>query len=993
MSLEGHASWMSLEWQQDGQDLDCSIEELLIAQLSKAERSLAAQHQRVIQQMRQRLQATSMTQLESYIARLRKENETLRTRLALFAGSGDAAAGCAAGSMSNMVTNEEDQKLRNAARDIAVIRSDSLTSLEDSEEGQGCEPIRPDSSEKKRVPDPPSTQPLRLPGELDYDLMEEKRASDHGNAFTKTISARPRSTTTNWIQRRRGLRQDSIDKDPEHIDKHHAYQLLDVWVGHHYQEQGLENSVYSLHLGMQRRADTLNDLEDAEKEFQGAGSYSTYHQTGWLRNIVVHPYSPYKSAWDIGSLILVLYDMIMIPMSFFDLPESTPLTFMSWTTRIYWTIDMPLSFVSGYVTADGTIELRLKMICKRYSRGWLLLDVLVVGVDWLEIVLSAAAESLGFARLGKASRIFRILRMIRLLRMARMAEVITLLTERLNSEKLVIVVDILKLMIIMIGAGHLLACMWYAIANSTDGHSWLVEYEFKDKGLDMRYVMSLRWAISQFAGGMDEVTPKNLSENIYAIFVYLTAFWSGAVFLSILTSSMTQWYIIGSQQSQQLTVLRRYLSQNGISKKLALRVQRNAQHAMAEQQRAMPEAAVGLITKVSEPLKIELHFEMYAPNLAIHPFFHRYIEECPHVMRKVCHSAMQMSTVSTGDIIFNVGEIPAEPKMYIISRGKLDYKAGFSGQVTPVVVGQWVSEPSLWVQWVHRGTLSAVEDCLLFSLLSDEFQTIVGHFEHIDFDPRVYASAFVECLNEGEDVTDLPLPTIQAKLKRASTGILPSTSRRDVKSSSGRLSLFGQIKRSPASKEFPRNPYGMKEVEERERQASFAERTTNESSGIRNSLGSELSVDASEQGSMKGMTTAVARMSSFDRKNRKRLQDLSGSDDSIEVGETGTIEVSAPLQPFGSVPRQRVKAQVQGKSNRSSDIRNSKPNPSIKILKPKNAVSFVDPSNARRGRTPREVKQPLHGLRLEDLQPDSPGKALPPLRSTYTMPWADEQEV
>merc|ERR1719324_249054 len=106
--------------------------------------------------------------------------------------------------------------------------------------------------------------------------------------------------------------------------------------------------------------------------------------------------------------------------------------------------------------------------------------------------------------------------------------------------------------------------------------------------------MSLRWAISQYAGGMDEITPHSMGENIYAIFCYLGAFWSGAVFLSILTSSMTQWYIIGSQQSQQLTTLRRYLSQNGISKKLALRVQRNAQHSIAEQQRTMPEQAVSL---------------------------------------------------------------------------------------------------------------------------------------------------------------------------------------------------------------------------------------------------------------------------------------------------------------------------------------------------------------------------------------------------------------
>merc|ERR1712190_601786 len=99
---------------------------------------------------------------------------------------------------------------------------------------------------------------------------------------------------------------------------------------------------------------------------------------------------------------------------------------------------------------------------------------------------------------------------------------------------------------------------------------------------------------------------------------------------------MTQLNIIGSQQSQHLSVLRRYLKQNGISKQLAMRVNRNAQHAIIEQQRSMPEHHVKMLFLVSEPLRVELHFEMYALVLSYHPFFDAYKEECPQVMRRVC---------------------------------------------------------------------------------------------------------------------------------------------------------------------------------------------------------------------------------------------------------------------------------------------------------------------------------------------------------------------
>merc|ERR1719456_1741114 len=101
--------------------------------------------------------------------------------------------------------------------------------------------------------------------------------------------------------------------------------------------------------------------------------------------------------------------------------------------------------------------------------------------------------------------------------------------------------------------------------------------------------MSLRWALSQFAGGMDEVTPTNIEENVYALIIFFAAYWCGAIFLSILTSSMTEFCLQGTQQRQKLTSLRHYLSVNGISNKLTVRVNRNASHAIAMKERTEPQ--------------------------------------------------------------------------------------------------------------------------------------------------------------------------------------------------------------------------------------------------------------------------------------------------------------------------------------------------------------------------------------------------------------------
>jgi len=197
-----------------------------------------------------------------------------------------------------------------------------------------------------------------------------------------------------------------------------------------------------------------------------------------------------------------------------------------------------------------------------------------------------------------------------------------------------------------------------------------------------------------------------------------------------------------------------------------LRVQRNAKHSIAEEQRHTPESGVSLIKYVSEPLHVELHFEMYNPMLQIHPFFARYAEECPHVVRKVCHKAMQANQVSTGDTIFTVGEIPPQPKMFIVSQGLLDYTMA-SGSQADVEPGSWVSEASLWVTWIHLGTLRAVEDCFIYTIDAKEFQSIAGQFQHAEFDPRIYAQMFSDSLGELDELSDLSNDSMTHKLSNA----------------------------------------------------------------------------------------------------------------------------------------------------------------------------------------------------------------------------------
>jgi len=112
------------------------------------------------------------------------------------------------------------------------------------------------------------------------------------------------------------------------------------------------------------------------------------------------------------SLSLVIYDLVVLPFQFFEPPESKIDRTMVWVTRMFWTSDIQASFLTGYLHCDGTVELSPWKIIRRYAQTWMALDMLIVGMDWLEVLFSAQSGA-GLARFGKASRTFRIVRMLR----------------------------------------------------------------------------------------------------------------------------------------------------------------------------------------------------------------------------------------------------------------------------------------------------------------------------------------------------------------------------------------------------------------------------------------------------------------------------------------------------------------------------------------------------------------------------------------------------
>jgi len=490
-------------------------------------------------------------------------------------------------------------------------------------------------------------------------------------------------------------------------------------------------------------------LEGDEKieELWGAGA---------LGVVMMHPSSKQRVFWDLAGLLLIGYDCIMVPLDMFQLPQTAVLDVMAWIIRLYWTFNMVMSFLVGYMRDDGMVEMRPFKVARRYLISWFPLDAFIVSFDWAEL-LAAGFSGSSVNKLGSTLRGLRMVRTVRLFRLLKAPEMTNKLAEYIPmSEQLGLIATIAKIMFFFLWITHVVACLWFGLglllSKCGDGCQSWIEAEEDSEGrvpielsLSEKYTMSFHWSLAAFSGDTSLVLPHNMYERIYAMLVLFLAFVVSASVVGGITTSMTRLQIILSEQTSKLTVLRRFLIDHHISRPLAVRVQRNAQHAMLEEKTKAPESSVELLRIISQPVLVEVHFEIHSRVLLTHPFMLAYNDINPAGMRRVCHSAISMTSLHTKDILFSDLEYPEEPKMFFITGGKLLYQ---QSRKAPAFLekGVWMCEPNLWTMWHHFGSLRAVSESRLLVLDALKFQDIISSFpsDHAG----LYALEFVDWLNE-----------------------------------------------------------------------------------------------------------------------------------------------------------------------------------------------------------------------------------------------------
>eukprot|EP00928_Gymnodinium_smaydae_P026929 TRINITY_DN20989_c0_g1_i1.p1 TRINITY_DN20989_c0_g1~~TRINITY_DN20989_c0_g1_i1.p1 ORF type:complete len:918 (-),score=134.97 TRINITY_DN20989_c0_g1_i1:176-2929(-) len=472
------------------------------------------------------------------------------------------------------------------------------------------------------------------------------------------------------------------------------------------------------------------------------------------RTFILNPRGEIRVGYDLFGMILLLYDITMIPLESFDLGEPFWFVFMDWFTMIFWTFDMFMTCMTGYVHKGNTI-MNPRRIITHYLKSWFALDLIVVCPDWIVLLANLGDQYEDASGSSKLLRALRTMRVIRLLRLMKLQRFLNMLKDQIDSETVFILVTVLKLLLLLFALNHFLGSTFFAIGTLSRSNglpSWITFYRITERTFWFKYGTALHWSLTQFTPASIELQPQNEYERFYSIFVLVIGLVIFSSFVSSITSSMAQLRTMSEDKSKQFWLLRRYLRQRRIDSNLSFRILRYVEYACQANSSSVPEAKVWVLKLLSAQLRDELQYQVSFSCLLQHPFFLRASLIATATMNRLAGQALSTIQLAAGDTRFTSG-IPAT-EMITVSCGTLQYaKIGeeaeaLLGRCTVVDKGSWICEAVLWTEWFHLGSLQATSEVSLVAVDRKAFEEAFSRDPLAHSMANEYAEAFVAWLNK-----------------------------------------------------------------------------------------------------------------------------------------------------------------------------------------------------------------------------------------------------
>lgn len=171
---------------------------------------------------------------------------------------------------------------------------------------------------------------------------------------------------------------------------------------------------------------------------------------------MLFPFSRFRNLWDISIVILVLYNVLILPMQIgLGLRAYWLLNGIDNLANILFGIDIILNFFTGFISESNKLVMNPKMIAKNYLKSWFLLDVLATfPFEWPLLIFGGKGADINV-------NVLSILKTPRILRLGRILKFM----ENLKSAN---IWRIIRLFVMFFLSAHWVGCIWYWIASTPE---------------------------------------------------------------------------------------------------------------------------------------------------------------------------------------------------------------------------------------------------------------------------------------------------------------------------------------------------------------------------------------------------------------------------------------------------------------------------------------------------------------------------------------------
>lgn len=340
-----------------------------------------------------------------------------------------------------------------------------------------------------------------------------------------------------------------------------------------------------------------------------------------LKVPVLNPESGVRFQWIMIGFCMNLYEAIAIPvyLSFDFEPEGFSLV-IAHLINVYFLMDIPCQFFTGFTTPKGNIIFNLPGIARRYASTWLPIDlVAAVPWEWISMENHDIRAGTQSARMIRLIRIFRLMRLLRLMKMQALTQVLEQFYE--TNRTAVFAIEVFRLLFALGLVVHWGSCLWHGVGNRDEKVTWLKHYGLDTLSGGDRYLWALYYTLTMMSTvGFGDLTPRNSTEIHVTIMMLVVSTLVFSLLMGVLMDLIGNLRRHARILSDRRMALARYMRWRTLPRSVVMKI-RQFMMFQWDAQEGFDNYEKEIRSKLPPVLQCELCYQIFGKVIREAPFF------------------------------------------------------------------------------------------------------------------------------------------------------------------------------------------------------------------------------------------------------------------------------------------------------------------------------------------------------------------------------------